>query len=192
MSIIGYARVSTADQNPESQIDALRQAGCARVFTDHASGAKSSRPQLDAALDYLRDGDTLTVWRLDRLGRSLPHLIEVVQALGDRGVEFCSLSEAIDTTTPTGRLLFHVAGAFAQFERDLIRERTNAGLMAARERGRQGGRPTVMTPERVATAQQMRATGKSIEQIANVFGVGRSSVSRALRRAEEEYFSSDS
>lgn len=192
MSIIGYARVSTADQNPEAQIDALRQAGCARVFTDHASGAQASRPQLDAALDYLREGDTLTVWRLDRLGRSLPHLIEVVQALGDRGVEFRSLSEAIDTTTPTGRLLFHVAGAFAQFERDLIRERTNAGLVAARARGRQGGRPTVMTPQRVATAQQMRAAGKSIEQIANVFGVGRSSVSRALRRAKEEHSSSDS
>ena len=183
MSAVGYARVSTSDQNPEAQTDALRQAGCERVFVDHASGVKSSRPQLNAALDYVRAGDILTVWRLDRLGRSLPHLIEVVQGLGERGVEFRSLTEAIDTTTPTGRLLFHVAGAFAQFERDLVRERTHAGLAAARTRGHVGGRPTVMTPERLRQAERMRADGQTIEQIAGVLGVGRSSVGRALQKA---------
>lgn len=182
MSTIGYARVSTADQHPEAQLDALRDAGCDRVFVDHASGASGSRPQLDAALDYVRGGDTLTVWRLDRLGRSLPHLIEVVQGLGERGVEFCSLTEAIDTTTPAGRLLFHIAGAFAQFERDLIRDRTRAGLAAARARGRVGGRPTVMTAERIRQARRMRRDGETVEAIAAVLGVGSSSVSRALAR----------
>jgi len=130
----------------------------------------------------VRLGDTLTVWRLDRLGRSLPHLIEVVQGLGERGVEFCSLTEAIDTTTPAGRLLFHIAGAFAQFERDLIRDRTRAGLAAARARGRVGGRPTVMTAERIRQARRMRLDGETVEVIAAVLGVGSSSVSRALAR----------
>lgn len=184
MSVIGYARVSTADQNPQAQIDALNAAGCERVFTDHASGSLASRPQLDAALDYLREGDVLTVWKLDRLGRSLPHLIEIVQQLGQRGIGFRSLTEAIDTGTASGRLLFHIAGAFAQFERDLIRERTGAGLIAARQQGRKGGRPTVMTPERIEQAKRMRKDGDTIEQIARVLGVGRSSVSRALLRDE--------
>lgn len=182
--MIGYARVSTADQHVQAQTDALGAAGCERVFTDHASGVRASRPELDAALDYLREGDTLVVWRLDRLGRSLPHLIEVVELLGERGIDFRSLTEAIDTTTPTGRLLFHVAGAFAEFERDLVRERTHAGLTAARARGRVGGRPTVMTPERVRQAQRMREDGQSIGAIAEVLGVGRSSVGRALVRAQ--------
>lgn len=184
MSAVGYARVSTSDQNPEAQTDALRHAGCERIFVDHASGVRASRPQLDAALDDVRAGDILTVCRLDRLGRSLPHLIEVVQGLGERGVEFRSLNEAIDTTTPTGRLLFHLAGAFAEFERDLVRERTHVGLAAARARGHVGGRPTVMTPERLRQAERMRADGQTIEQIARVLGVGRSSVSRALARTD--------
>jgi len=150
MTVIGYARVSTVDQNPEAQDAALRDAGCVRVFTDHASGSKADRPQLTAALNYLNAGDTLVVWRLDRLGRSLPHRVDVVRELSDRHNEFRSLTEAIDTSTPSGRLLFHVAAAFAEFERDLIQERTRAGMAAARyttlrgttrARGRQGWRP---------------------------------------------------
>ena len=182
VTAIGYARVSTADQDPRAQLDALEAAGCALVFTDHASGALASRPQLDAALDRLRAGDALVVWRLDRLGRSLRHLIDVVRLLEERGADLRSLTESIDTDTPTGRLLFHVAGAFAQFERDLVRERTMAGLTAARARGRTGGRPTVMTPARVETAKRMRADGKTIGAIAEVLGVGRSSVGRALAK----------
>ena len=181
MSIIGYSRVSTADQDPRAQIQALRSAGCERIFTDHASGASTARPQFNAALDYLRRGDVLVVWRLDRLGRSLAHLIETVQTLGQRGIELRSLTEAIDTTTSTGRLLFHLAGAFAQFERDLIRERTLAGLASARAEGRTGGRPTVMTPERTRQAHNMRQAGASLATIASVLGVGKSSVWRALQ-----------
>jgi DNA invertase Pin-like site-specific DNA recombinase len=131
MALIGYARVSTAEQDTALQTDALRKAGCERVFEDTASGAKADRPGLADALAYLRDGDVLAVWRLDRLGRSMPHLIETIGALEARGVGFRSLTEAIDTTTPGGRLIFHVFGALGQFERDLIRERTKAGLTAA-------------------------------------------------------------
>ena len=185
MSIIGYARVSTVDQHPEAQIDALREAGCERIFTDHASGALVSRPQLDAALDYVRRGDTLTVWRLDRLGRSLPHLISVVQQLDDLGVELVSLTEAIDTTTPAGKLLFHLAGAFSEFERDLVRERTLAGLAAARARGRTGGRPTVMTPERLDAARALWAAGKTTTEIAAAIGVSRSTVHRFIDQKPE-------
>lgn len=182
MSLIGYARVSTLEQNLDGQLDALTQAGCSRIFTDHASGAKTVRPELDKAMDYLREGDTLVVWKLDRLGRSLPHLVEVIADLDKRGVEFRSLTESIDTTTPGGRLVFHMAAAFAQFERDLIRERTSAGLAAARAQGRLGGRPTVMTCERVKTARAMREGGATFTQIGKVLGVSRSSVSRALSR----------
>jgi DNA invertase Pin-like site-specific DNA recombinase len=176
--------VSTADQNPEAQTEALRKAGCERIFIDHTSGVQAQRPQLDAVLGRLRAGDMLTVWRLDRLGRSLPHLVEVVRGLGERDVDFRSLTESIDTTTPTGRLLFHVAGAFAQFERDLVQERTHAGRAAAWACGHVGGRPTVMSPERVRQAQLMREDGQTIEVIATTLGVGRSSVSRALVRAQ--------
>ncbi len=143
--LFGYARVSTADQNPDLQLDALRAAGCSRIFIDYASGAKTARPELARALDHLRAGDTLIVWKLDRLGRSLPHLVETVKALSDRDVGLRSLQDPIDTTTPGGRLVFHVFAAMAEFERDLIRERTNAGLAAARARGRVGGRPPALT-----------------------------------------------
>src|SRR5512146_3189384 len=139
--LVGYARVSTADQTPALQRDALSAAGCGRLFTDTASGAKAERPGLDEALEFLRPGDTLVVWRLDRLGRSLRHLIETVSLLEQRGIGFRSLQESIDTTTSGGKLVFHVFGALAEFERDLIRERTSAGLLAARARGRKGGRP---------------------------------------------------
>lgn len=138
---IGYARVSTGEQNPALQFDALSQAGCERIFTDSASGASLDRPELGKALSELRSGDTLVTWKLDRLGRSLAHLIILITQLDARGVAFRSLSEAIDTGTASGRLLFHVMGALAEFERALISERTRAGMAAARARGRVIGRP---------------------------------------------------
>lgn len=140
--VIGYARVSTLDQNPQAQHDALDAAGATRVFVDHASGARADRPELAACLDYLRPNETLVVWRLDRLGRSLAHLIDVVDQLSDRDIEVQSLTEGFDTTTSGGRLVFHVFAAVAEFERQLIRERTMAGLEVARREGRTGG-PTL-------------------------------------------------
>jgi hypothetical protein len=140
--LIGYARISTTDQTLALQQDALTAAGCNKLFTDTASGTRTDRPGLTEALSYVRSGDTLVVWRLDRLGRSLGHLIETVRDLQDRGVHFRSLQEQLDTGTSGGKLVFHVFGALAEFERDLIRERTMAGLAAARSRGRRGGRPT--------------------------------------------------
>jgi DNA invertase Pin-like site-specific DNA recombinase len=137
---IGYARVSTLDQNSQLQLDALKAAGCDKIYDEKASGAKEDRPQLSAALGYLRDGDTLVVWKLDRLARSMKQLIETVDQLKARGIGFRSLTEAIDTTTASGELFFHIFGALAQFERSIIRERTNAGLKAALARGRKGGR----------------------------------------------------
>ena len=147
------------DQDLALQLDALAKAGCVRVFQDKASGAKADRPGLTAALGFVREGDILTVWKLDRLGRSLPHLIDTVNALEARGVSFRSLTEAIDTTTPGGRLVFHIFGALGQFERDLIRERTRAGLDAAAARGRQGGRIPVMTDEKLRRAQRLLVQG---------------------------------
>jgi DNA invertase Pin-like site-specific DNA recombinase len=134
--LLGYARVSTTDQHPQLQVDALTAAGCYRVFTETASGARADRPALTQVLDQLRPGDTLVVWKLDRLGRSLRHLVDTITSLADRGIGFRSLQEAIDTTTPGGKLVFHAFAALAEFERDLIRERTAAGLVAARARGR--------------------------------------------------------
>ena len=149
---VGYARVSTPEQSLDLQRDALTKAGCERVFEDVASGAQAERPGLAAASAFVRPGDTLAVWKLDRLGRSLPHLIEAVTALRERGVGFKSLQESLDTTTSGGKLVFHVFAALAEFERDLIRERTRAGLAAARARGRKGGRPRVMDARKVAMA----------------------------------------
>jgi DNA invertase Pin-like site-specific DNA recombinase len=139
--LLGYARVSTADQNPELQLDALKAAGCSRIYTDHASGRLDQRPELDKLMERLDAGDVLVVWKLDRLGRSLKHLVAWFEELDRRGVEFRSLTEHIDTTTAQGRFFFHVSAAFAQLSLDLTRERTMAGLQAARERGRRGGRP---------------------------------------------------
>ena len=179
--LLGYARVSTADQDPALQHDALTAAGCFRVWTDTASGAKTRRPQLDAILDALRPGDTLIVWRLDRLGRSLPHLIELITALGDRGIGFRSLTEAIDTSTPGGKLVFHMFGALAEFEHNLIRERTAAGLAAARARGRVGGRPVALTPAKRRQALKMRDDGVPVGEIAEVLGIGRSTLYRSMQ-----------
>lgn len=177
---IGYARISTRDQNPQLQLDALKDAGCDRVYTDEASGALTTRPELTKALDRLRSGDTLVVWKLDRLGRSLRDLIDRMHQLEDAGVGFRSLTEQIDTTTPGGRLLFHLMGALAEFERDLIRERTHAGLAAARAKGRRGGRPTVMTPGKLRVAKEMLEAGHlTLEEIAEVLGVHRTTLYRA-------------
>ena len=185
MALIGYARVSTAEQNTALQTDALRNAGCERVFEDTASGAKSDRPGLAAALAYLRDGDVLAVWRLDRLGRSLPHLIETIGALEARGVGFRSLTESIDTTTPGGRLIFHVFGALGQFERDLIRERTKAGLSAAaargRKGGRKGGRKPVVTADKLQRAREHMANGLNVREAAARLKVSKTVLYAALK-----------
>lgn len=183
MAAIGYARVSTQDQNLGLQRDALETAGCAQIFEDRASGARTERPGLAEALAYLREGDMLVVWRLDRLGRSLSHLIETVGALEARGVGFCSLTEAIDTTTPSGRLTFHLFGALGQFERDLIRERTRAGLAAAATRGRKGGRKPVVTPEKLARARSLTAKGLTVREAAARLKIGKSALYEALRLA---------
>ena len=180
-TLIGYARVSTTDQNPELQIDALKAVGCQRVFTDKASGSLQSRPQLDRMLDHLREGDVVVVWRLDRLGRSMKHLIELIDVLEARGVGFRSLTENIDTTTTGGKLIFHIFGALADFEKELIRERTHAGLAAARARGRVGGRPAKMTPEKVKVAREMYDSKEyTVEAIAKTIGVSRKTVYRHL------------
>lgn len=155
--LVGYVRVSTQDQKPELQLDALQAAGCERLFEEKASGAQRERPELIAALEYMREGDTLVVWKLDRLARSTKQLIETVEMLEGRGVGFRSLTEAIDTTTSGGRLIFHIFAALAEFERSIIRERTTAGLKSARERGRKGGRPPALTPDDVAAARALLA-----------------------------------
>jgi DNA invertase Pin-like site-specific DNA recombinase len=179
--LLGYARVSTADQQPHLQVDALAQAGCYRVFTENASGALTDRPVLEQVLDQLRPGDTLVVWKLDRLGRSLRHLVDTVSRLAERGIGFRSLQESIDTTTPGGKLVFHVFAALAEFERDLIRERTSPGLAAARARGRRGGRPRVLTGHKLQVARQMYASGQyTVAAIAKTLGVSRASIYRHL------------
>lgn len=186
--VVGYARVSTLEQNPDLQVDALTRAGAVRVFTDHASGATSDRPQLAACLDYLRPGDVLAVWRLDRLGRSVTDLIDLVGRLHRADVQFRSLTEGIDTTSPVGEFTFHLLAALAQMERRVIQERTRAGLAAARTRGRRGGRPSVMSTQRREQATRMRAEldaeGRprwTLQDIAETLGVSRSSIVRALR-----------
>jgi DNA invertase Pin-like site-specific DNA recombinase len=183
-TLIGYARVSTDDQKASLQIDALKAAGCLKVFTDKASGSLAHRPQLDKMQEHLREGDVLVVWRLDRLGRSLKNLIELVEGLAARGVGFRSLTESIDTTTTGGKLIFHVFAALAEFERELIRERTNAGLAAARARGRLGGRPPVMTPEKIKVARDMYDSKEhTVEAIARTVGVSRKTVYRHLEKS---------
>jgi DNA invertase Pin-like site-specific DNA recombinase len=178
---IGYARVSTADQDLALQRDALVGAGCDPTFEDRASGAKADRPGLAQALSYVRSGDVLVVWKLDRLGRSMSHLIATVSELEGRGVGLRSLTEQIDTTTPGGRLIFHVFGALGQFERDLIRERTRAGLKAAEARGRHGGRKPVVTVEKLRRARQLMAKGLTAREAAARIKVGKTALYRALQ-----------
>ena len=174
--LIGYARVSTTDQALEPQTDALTAAGCEKLFTDVASGARTQRPGLDQAIGFCRQGDTLVVWKLDRMGRSMSHLIETIQQLKQRGVDFRSLTEKIDTTTAGGRLIFHLFGALAEFERALIRERVQAGLKSARARGRKGGRPPVS--EEIKTMAQALLADKSlsIKQICERLGIAKSTI----------------
>ena len=180
---IGYARVATVDQELGLQLDALEAVGCVRIFNDRASGAIAERPELERALDHLRDGDTLVVWKLDRLGRSLRHLIDTVRSLEARGIGFRSLQESIDSSSPAGRLIFHMFGALAEFERDLIRERTQAGLAAARARGRHGGRPSVMTPAKAKVARQMYDSREhTVSAIAATLNVSRATLYRSLER----------
>lgn len=178
---IGYARVSTGDQNPELQIDALQKAGCEKIFTDTISGAKTDRPELKKALDYVRKDDCLVVWRLDRLGRSLKHLIEVVEGLEAQGTGFISLQEGFDTTSSGGKLVFQIFGALAEFERNLIRERTRAGLDAARARGRVGGRKAKLDNNQVITLKAMHESRKhTIKEICGVFGISKPTFYRYL------------
>jgi DNA invertase Pin-like site-specific DNA recombinase len=166
--LLGYARVFTTEQDASLQLDALQAAGCLKVFTDKASGSLDRRPQLDRLLDQLRPGDTIVVWRLDRLGRSLKHLIQLIEDLAEKEVGFRSLTEGMDTTTSGGKLVFQIFGALAEFERSLIRERTMAGLAAARSRGRVGGRPPVMTPEKIKVARNLyQARDLTVEEIVN-------------------------
>ncbi|EEN4952306.1 recombinase family protein [Pseudomonas aeruginosa] len=172
---IGYARVSTDDQRMDLQRDALTAAGCEKVFTDTASGAKAARPGLAEALAFARKGDVLVVWRLDRLGRSLPELVKVVGELEAAGVGFESVTERIETSSAAGRLVFHVFAALAEFERRLIVERTHAGLEAARARGRKGGRPA-LPPEKVAAIQAMAAGNRSVSEICKALKIGRSTL----------------
>ncbi len=183
-ALLGYARVSTAEQTAALQEDDLRAAGCFRVWTDIASGASADRPKLTELFDQLRAGDTLVVWRLDRLGRSLPHLIETIRDLEARGVGFKSVQENIDTTTPGGRLVFHVFGALASFELELVRERTMAGLVAARARGRLGGRPSVMSAAKLKQARRMIADKTPITEVSQVLGVSRSTLYRHMVQVE--------
>ena len=183
MCLIGYARVSTADQDVALQLDALAIAGVDRVFEDRGvSGVQAGRPGLLQALAFLREGDTLVVWKLDRLGRSMTHLLQTVAELESRGVGFRSLTEAIDTTTPSGKLIFHIFGALGQFERDLIRERTGAGLRAAAARGRKGGRPVAATPEKVARARVLIEGGLTVREAAARVRLGKSALYAALAK----------
>ncbi|MDQ0676565.1 DNA invertase Pin-like site-specific DNA recombinase [Pseudarthrobacter siccitolerans] len=168
---IGYARVSTRDQNLDLQINALKKAGCDKIYEDQISGTTSQRPGLDQALDTLRDGDTLVVWKLDRLGRSVKDLLEFAGGLNNRGVGFVSLTDAIDTTTVSGRFFFNVMASLAQMERELMVERTQAGLRAAREQGRVGGRKRIMTEAKIRSARKLLKQGTPPREVANSLGV---------------------
>lgn len=184
--LIGYARVSTAQQNLDLQERALKDAGCEKIFTDTISGATAARPGLDEVLEFARSGDTIVVWKLDRLGRSIRHLIETVQRLQERGIGFKSVQEAIDTTTSGGKLVFHIFGALAEFERDLIRERTQAGLQAARARGRNGGRPKALTAKDLKLLHAMRKNPEhSVGEICQAVGISRATYYRYVEAEQK-------
>jgi DNA invertase Pin-like site-specific DNA recombinase len=184
---IGYARVSTHDQTLDLQRDALEKADCEKIFTDQVSGTKAERKGLTEALSHLRVGDTLVVWRLDRLGRSLRHLIDTVTSLNERGVGFKSLQENIDTTTSGGKLVFHIFGSMAEFEREIIKERTQAGLASARSRGRVGGRPNALTPKEVQMLRNMAADKSlTVSDICITLGIGRTTFYRYVKAGERE------
>lgn len=181
VTAVGYARVSTSEQDSGLQVDALKKAGCSKVFQETASGAQRERPQLTKALEYLREGDVLVVWKLDRLARSLKQLIDTVEDMGDRGIGFHSLTEKIDTTTPGGKLVFHVFGALAEFERGLIRERTLAGLETAKRLGRVGGRPKKMNEDDIAAARALLGDpNTTVESVAKRLGVSPATLYRHM------------
>ncbi len=180
--LVGYARVSTHDQTLHLQRDALEKAGCEQIFTDQVSGTKTERKGLSEALSHLRRGDTLVVWRLDRLGRSLRHLIDTVTMLQEKGIGFKSLQENIDTTTSGGKLVFHIFGSLAEFEREIIRERTQAGLESARSRGRIGGRPKTLTSKEVQILRNMAADKSlTVSDICKTLGIGRTTYYRYVK-----------
>ena len=179
--LVGYARVSTQDQNTDLQLDALKAAGCEKVFVEKASGAQRDRTELKAALAYVRAGDTLVVWKLDRLARSLKQLIETVELLDNSQIGFRSLTEAIDTTTAGGKLVFHIFASLAEFERSIIQERTKAGLDAARSRGKVGGRPASMTDKDIAAAKALLADDNiTMNEVAKRLNVAPSTLYRHL------------
>lgn len=183
---IGYVRVSTHDQNLDLQVDALRAHGCVVLFEEKVSGAKRERPQLDQMLAQLRPNDQVVVWRLDRLARSLKHLLEIVEVINDRGAEFISLSERLDTSSPGGRLIFHVFAAIAEFERDMIVERTKAGLAAARARGRQGGRPRKWADQDILMMKLlMLEPDRDVRAICDRFEISRSSLYRIVGKRSQ-------
>jgi DNA invertase Pin-like site-specific DNA recombinase len=185
MAIVGYARVSTMDQNPQLQLDSLNAAGAVRVFTDHGvSGSTANRPQLDACMDHLREGDVLTVWKLDRLGRNTQHVLAVVDDLTSRGVGFRSLTEGVHTDGPMGKAMLTIMAAFAQLERDTMIERTRAGLAAAAANGRKGGRPRKVDDANAAKARAHREKGVKAADIAKILGVSRATVYRYLSDSE--------
>ena len=178
--LIGYARVSTQDQSMDLQKDALVKSGCQEVFEDIISGSKSDREGLDKLLKYVRPGDTVVVWKLDRLGRSLKHLIELVQIFNERGIGFKSLQENIDTTTASGKLFLHIFGALTEFEREIIRERTLAGLKAAAERGRKGGRPRAMDEKKIEQARALHRSKIPIAEICETLEISKGTLYRNL------------
>jgi DNA invertase Pin-like site-specific DNA recombinase len=185
--LIGYARVSTQDQDPDLQIRALTEAGCEKIFSEKASGAQRDRPELTALLANVRQGDTLVVWKLDRLARSLKQLLETVEGLEQRGIGFKSVTEAIDTTTPGGRLVFTIFGALAEFERSIIRERTIAGLQAARAHGRVGGRPRSLGASDITAALSLLANPEiSVKEVAKRIGCSPATLYRYLPAAKAE------
>lgn len=177
MAVVGYARVSTADQNLDLQLDALKQAGASPIYEEHCSGGSAERPELHQCIRALRQGDTLAVWRLDRLGRNLRDLIQIVSDLEAKGVAFRSLRESIDTAGPAGKLVFHLFASLAEFERELLRERTNSGLVAARARGRKGGRPSVLTATEITNAlSMMRDPQIPVREICRLYKISRSTL----------------
>jgi DNA invertase Pin-like site-specific DNA recombinase len=183
--LVGYARVSTDDQNLNLQRDALDQAGCEQIFKDQLSGAKAERPGLHQALQYARTGDTIVVWRLDRLSRSLKDLIEMVTLLESKGIGLKSLQEAIDTSSSSGKLIFHIFGALAEFERNLIRERTQAGLQAARARGRKGGRPKSLNKDKQALAVKLYDEKEhTVDQICEMMGISKPTLYKYIKAAK--------
>jgi len=185
---VGYARVSTEDQSNEMQIAALQEAGCQMIFEESASGAQRNRPKLQDALQYVREGDVLVVWKMDRLARSLRQLIETVDQLGERGIGFISLTEDINTTTAGGRLVFHVFGALAEYEKALIGERTRSGLANAKSKGIRLGRPTAMTHNQIEMAKKLKsAGGHSMHAIAEQLGVSRSTLYRAMEASDSNH-----